>query len=62
MAFKLTTTPTFGARVTVETLNERGVIEKSQFLAIFTRYTVTQLEELKARWPVSYTHLTLPTM
>ncbi|MDR3382312.1 hypothetical protein [Cupriavidus basilensis] len=50
MAFSLAQSPTFGARTTVETTNEKGVVQKSQFLAIFTRYTVKELEELKVRW------------
>lgn len=52
MAFRLAMKPTFGARVNVEVLNEKGILEKSQFLASFTRYTVDELEALKARWIV----------
>ncbi|MES2007936.1 MAG: hypothetical protein V4468_03485 [Pseudomonadota bacterium] len=52
MAFKLSVKPTFGVRVLVEILNEKGHLEKSQFLAIFTRYAVDELELLKARWLV----------
>lgn len=50
MAFKLAMAPTFGVRVTVEMLNERGAIEKSTFLAQFRRYKVEDFERLKERW------------
>jgi len=50
MAFKMADNPTFGMRVDVDDLNDAGVIEKSHFLATFKRYTVAELETLRARW------------
>jgi Phage tail assembly chaperone len=47
MAFKLTQTPRFKAKVTVNLPNEKGGFDENSFEAFFKRVTSTEAEELR---------------
>ncbi|SHL10148.1 hypothetical protein SAMN05216428_10176 [Nitrosospira sp. Nsp11] len=47
MAFKITQKPTFTARVKVETPNNTGGFDRSEFMAEFHRAGMDEIEELK---------------
>jgi hypothetical protein len=49
MAFKLTQKPTFTAVVKVETPNEKGGFDRSDFKAKFKRVTTDELDELRIK-------------
>lgn len=47
MAFKITQKPTFTSRVKVETPNNKGGFDRSDFLVEFKRVGMDEIEELK---------------
>jgi hypothetical protein len=48
MAFKIVLSPTYKVKVIVETPNDKGTVDKSDFMAEFKRVDMKDLEELKA--------------
>jgi len=48
MAFKIALTPSYRVKVQVELPNERGTIDKSDFMAEFKRCDIDKLDELRA--------------
>ena len=49
MAFIIALSETYRVKVTVETLNEAGKKEKSEFHVVFKRYDVDELDELRTK-------------
>lgn len=47
MAFKLTQKPTFTARVKVDTPNDKGGFDRSEFTATFKRVNMDELDDLR---------------
>jgi hypothetical protein len=47
MAFKIAQKPTFVARIKVETPNQKGGFDRSEFLAEFKRVSQSEVDELR---------------
>jgi hypothetical protein len=47
MAFKLTQSPTYKTPIIVELPNDKGTFDKSDFIAIFKRTGVKEIEEMQ---------------
>lgn len=49
MTFKIALTPSYKTKVVVETPNEHGKVDKSDFMAEFKRFGLAELDELRKK-------------